>query len=83
MLFAGKCHYVICVESLIVRLTSLLQEEVLERSRTALKQGIRKLNRAFRQSKSNHLLYLAVFVLAIFFLVYFWSKVYRTIRWII
>lgn len=58
-------------------------EEVLDRSRVALKQGMRKLNRAFRHSKSNHLLYLALFVVAIFLVIYFWSKVYRMIRWIL
>ena len=67
----------------MAQLLLLLQEEVLERSRMALKQGMRKLNRAFIQSKSNHLLYLALFVVGIFFLVYFWSKVYRTIRWFV
>ena len=60
-----------------------MQEEVLERSRMALRQSMHKLKRAFKQSKSNHLLYLALFVVGIFCIVYFWSKVYRTIRWFV
>ncbi|KAK9806518.1 hypothetical protein WJX73_006237 [Symbiochloris irregularis] len=70
-------------ESQLSRQAAESLEEVLERSRMALKQGMRKLNRAFHQSKSNHLLYLALFVVAIFFTLYFWSKVYRFIRWFV
>ena len=44
---------------------------------------MRKLNRAYKQSKSNHLLYLALFTVAALFAVWWLSKVYRTIRWFV
>lgn len=56
---------------------------MLERSNAALKQGMRKLNKAYKQSKSNHLLYLALFALAVVFFVWFLAKTYRTIRWFV
>ena len=61
----------------------LLQGDVLERSNAALRQGMRKLNRAYKQSKSNHLLWLALFTLAIVFAVWLFAKTYRTIRWFV
>lgn len=62
---------------------AMLQGETLERSTAALKQGMRKLNKAYKQSKSNHLLYLVLFALAIFTALYLFAKAYRTIRWFV
>ena len=52
----------------------------MENSKRALKTGMQRLNRAFAQSKSNHLSYLALFVLGIFCLVFFYSRVSRFLR---
>ena len=55
----------------------------MEQTKVALKHGMRRINRALKQSKSNHLLYLTLFVICIFFLVYFWTKVARWVRWFV
>lgn len=55
----------------------LLQEEVMESTKMALRRGMKRLNRAFASSKSNHLLYLGLFVTGIFFVVVFWAKTAR------
>ena len=52
-------------------------EESLERAKLMLKKGMRRLNRAFEQSKSNHFLYLVLFMLAAFFALYFVARVRR------
>lgn len=57
-------------------------EELMERAKTDLKRGMRRLNRAFQQSRSNHLLYLVVFCIAVFFLLYMWAKMYRMVQWL-
>ena len=58
----------------------LLQEEVLDQASLAMKKGMRRVNRALQQSKSNHFMYLAVFCLAIFFALYLWARVYALSR---
>ena len=63
--------------------TDGVQGDALERGNAALKQGMRRLNKAYKQSKSNHLLYLALFAIALFFGVWFFSKTYRTLRWFV
>ena len=57
-------------------------EEILDNAKIALKRSMRRLNRALEQSKSNHLLYLVLFVLGCFFLIYLWAKVYRFAKWL-
>lgn len=57
-------------------------EEILDNAKVAMKRSMRRLNRALEQSKSNHLLYLVVFVLAVFFLIYLWAKFYRLMKWL-
>jgi hypothetical protein len=57
-------------------------EDLLERGRTELKRGMRRLNRAFQQSKSNHLLYLVIFCIAVFVFLYLWAKMFRLLRWL-
>lgn len=49
-------------------------EEVLERGRLALKQTMRRLNRVYDQSQSNHLLWLFLFALAIILGTWFLAK---------
>ncbi len=46
------------------------QEEALEKAKMGLSRTMRRLNRTYKQSKSNHLLYLLLFVLGVFFLMY-------------
>lgn len=60
-----------------------LQENVMEAARLTLRQAMKRLDRAYKQSKSNHMIYLFVFALAMFFAVFFWSKVYRFFKWIL
>lgn len=55
--------------------------EYLEKADLALKRGMRRVNKAFWQSKSNHLLYLALFCLGIFFMLYFLIRTYKLITW--
>ncbi|CAK0751177.1 hypothetical protein CVIRNUC_002048 [Coccomyxa viridis] len=54
--------------------------EYMEQAEMALKRGMRRVNKAFRQSKSNHLLYLALFCLAIFFMLMFLVRTYKLFR---
>lgn len=55
-------------------------EEVLDQAGLAMRKGMRRVNRALQQSKSNHFLYLALFCLAIFFVLYLWARVYRFVK---
>lgn len=55
-------------------------EEVLDQASLAMKKGMRRVNRALQQSKSNHFMYLAVFCLAIFFALYLWARIYRFVK---
>lgn len=67
------------------RLTSQVMESLeaaLDQARQTLRQAMKKLNRAFRSSKSNHMTYVFVFALAIFFAVYWWNKVFKFLRWL-
>ena len=57
-----------------------MQEEALEQASLAMKKGMRRVNRALQQSKSNHFLYLALFCLAIFFALYLWARIYRFVK---
>lgn len=52
----------------------------MQRAQAALRRGLKKLNRSMARSKSNHLLYLALFVVSIFFVVFFWAKIARILR---
>ena len=54
--------------------------DYMEQAEMALKRGMRRVNKAFRQSKSNHLLYLALFCLAIFFMLMFLVRTYKLFR---
>jgi hypothetical protein len=55
--------------------------EYMEQAEIALKRGMRRVSKALRQSKSNHLLYLALFCLGIFFLLYFLIRTYKLLVW--
>ncbi len=55
--------------------------DYLEQADVALRRGMRRVNKALRQSKSNHLLYLALFCLGVFFMLYFLVRTYKLIAW--
>jgi hypothetical protein len=57
-------------------------ETAVEQARLSLRKTMKRLGRAYRQSKSNHMLYLVLFALAMFFAVYSWSKLSRLLKWI-
>lgn len=54
----------------------------MEQARASLGQAMRKLRRAYRQSKSNHMLWVTLFALALFFAVYAWNRTYKLLSWI-
>ncbi len=53
------------------------QQDTMDRAKLALANAQKRLNHAFRQSKSNHLLYLVLFACALFFGVYFLARLHR------
>ena len=57
-------------------------EAAMDQARASLKKTMKRLGRAYEQSRSNHLLYLVLFALALFFAVFFWNKVRRLLAWI-
>lgn len=62
---------------------SKAQEEAMEKARAGLRKTVRRLNRTYEQSKSNHILYLLLFAVGVFTVLYTWIKFYRMIRWIV
>ena len=56
------------------------QQDVMENTKLAMKKGMKRLNRAFAQSNSSHLIYLALFVVGLFCVVMFWTRVVRFLR---
>ncbi|KFM23175.1 hypothetical protein F751_3366 [Auxenochlorella protothecoides] len=58
-------------------------ESAMETSRQSLKQASKRLRRAMVQSQSNHVLYVFLFAIAVFFALYFWNKLYKLLRWIL
>jgi len=58
-------------------------EEAMEKARTGLRKTMRRLNRTYEQSKSNHILWLLLFAVGVFVLLYTWIKFYRLVRWIV
>lgn len=57
-------------------------EGAMDQARASLKKTMRRLGRAYEQSRSNHMLYLILFALALFFGLYFWNRLYRLLKWI-
>ncbi len=54
----------------------------MEKARTGLRKTMRRLNRTYEQSKSNHILYLLLFAVGVFILMYSWLKFYRLVKWL-
>ena len=59
------------------------QEEAMEQARSGLRKTMRRLNRTYERSKSNHILYLLLFAVGVFAVLYTWIKFYRLVRWVI
>lgn len=57
-------------------------ETAMDQARASLRKTMKRLNRAYADSKSNHMLYLVLFAVALFFAVFFWNKVQRLLKWI-
>mmetsp|Transcript_9665 Transcript_9665/g.23987 ORF Transcript_9665/g.23987 Transcript_9665/m.23987 type:complete len:133 (-) Transcript_9665:362-760(-) len=57
-------------------------EGSMEQAKMALKRASKRLNIAYKQAQSNHLLFLVLFCIFIFFGVYFLARLYRMGRWI-
>lgn len=55
----------------------------MEKARAGLRKTVRRLNRTYEQSKSNHILYLLLFAVGVFAVLYTWIKFYRMIRWLV
>eukprot|EP00191_Tetraselmis_sp_GSL018_P009026 CAMPEP_0177612308 /NCGR_PEP_ID=MMETSP0419_2-20121207/21130_1 /TAXON_ID=582737 /ORGANISM="Tetraselmis sp., Strain GSL018" /LENGTH=78 /DNA_ID=CAMNT_0019108445 /DNA_START=469 /DNA_END=701 /DNA_ORIENTATION=- len=58
-------------------------EETLEQAKLALRRSMKRMNRAYQQSKSNHLLYLVLFSLGTLLGLYFFARVVSTLRWLL
>ena len=58
-------------------------EETLDRAKAALARGLKRVNRAMRRGRSNHMIYLVLFAFAVLLGVYVWAKLYRLVRWIV
>ncbi|KAK9845212.1 hypothetical protein WJX81_000170 [Elliptochloris bilobata] len=58
-------------------------EETLDRAKAALSRGLKRVNRAMRRGRSNHMIYLVVFAFAVLMGVYVWAKLYRMVRWLV
>jgi hypothetical protein len=55
----------------------LLQEEAMERAKMKLGQAMRRLNIAYKQSRSNLMLYVVLFIVGICLLVFVLNKLRR------
>ena len=55
-------------------------DETLQKARQGVKRGLRKMDKAFKQVNSNHILYLMAFVVLLFLGMYVWAKTYPAVR---
>lgn len=49
----------------------------MERAKLALRRATKRLNVAYKQAQSNHLLFLVLFCIFVFFGVYVLARIYR------
>lgn len=49
----------------------------MEQARMALRRATKKLNVAYKQAQSNHLLFLVLFAIVVFFGVFVLKKIYK------
>ena len=57
-------------------------ESAMETARLTLKQTVKRLDRVARKTKSNHVLYVFLFGIGLFFVAYFWIRVHRFLKWL-
>jgi hypothetical protein len=57
-------------------------ESAMETARLTLKQTVKRLDRVARKTKSNHVVYVFLFGIALFFIAYFFSRVHRFLKWL-
>ena len=57
-------------------------DETLQKARQGVKRGLRKMDKAFKQVNSNHILYLMAFVVMLFLGMYVWAKTYRAVKFV-
>lgn len=53
----------------------------MEMAKETMHHTMKRLQRVARKTRSNHLLYVFLFGILLFFTFYFWTKVYRLVRW--
>ncbi|GIL87321.1 hypothetical protein Vretimale_1728 [Volvox reticuliferus] len=58
-------------------------EDTMERAKLVMRRAMGRLNIAYRQAQSNHMLYLVLFALLMFTVLYVLGKVYRIGRAVI
>jgi 3-methyladenine DNA glycosylase/8-oxoguanine DNA glycosylase len=57
-------------------------EHAIQAAQVNLKATMKRLNRVFKRAKSNHMIYLLVFALAVFFAVFMFNKIHGFLAWI-
>jgi protein transport protein SFT1 len=57
-------------------------EHAIQAAQMNLKATMKRLNRVFKRAKSNHMVYLLVFALAMFFAVFMFNKIHGFLAWI-
>lgn len=60
-----------------------MQEGAMETARLTFKQTMKRLDRVAKKTRSNHVIYVFLFGFALFMAFYFWTKVYRFLKWIL
>ena len=57
-------------------------ESAMETARLTLRQTIKRLDRVAKKTRSNHVLYVFLFGIALFFVAYAWAKVHKFLKWL-
>jgi hypothetical protein len=54
----------------------------METARATMRQTMKRLDRVARKTRSNHVIYVFLFAVVLFFAFYFWTRVYRLLKWL-
>jgi len=54
----------------------------MDTARLTMRQTLKRLDRVARKSRSNHVIYVFLFGIALLMTAYFWSKVHRFLKWL-
>lgn len=60
-----------------------LQEEALEKGRLLMSQGMARLRRASRQTRSHHMLILVLFAFVMLILFYIFKRIVAFFKWLL